>query len=332
MFNADRTKRFWITLPLILGSLAAFTTSSATAQDNKYPSKPIRWIVGFPAGGGSDFMARTIAKAMSEEMGQPIVIDNRPGAGAMIGAEAAARAPADGYTVWSGDMSTLLFNPMFYKKISYKVSDFQPVGLMGTFNFFISTGTASGIESLPAAVDSVKKGTKFSYGSSGAGTPQHLVMEIFKKSAGIDLTHAPYRGVPQVVQDLMGNQIQFGVVDVAFAQTQAKAGKLRPLAATSPVRLPSFPEVPTMKELGYKDVEMYAWQGMLVPTGTPRAIVEQLSANLQKALQRPDIRKAMTEHGLEITPSTSQEFVSHIQQQTKIWSEIIRASDIKLEF
>jgi tripartite-type tricarboxylate transporter receptor subunit TctC len=330
MLNAHRAKSLLISLPFILGALGAVATSPAIAQD-KYPSKPIRWILGYPAGGGTDFLARTVANAMSEQMGQQIIIDNRPGAAAMIGAELAARAPADGYTLWSGDLGTMIFNPMFYKKVSYKVSDFQPVGLVGKFNFLITTGTASGIQTLPALVDSVKKGAKLSYGSSGAGTPQHLVMEMFKKSAGVDITHVPYRGVPPVIQDLIGNQIQLGVIDVAFAETQAKAGKLRPLAAASPVRLPSFPDVPTLKELGYKDVEMYSWQGMLVPKGTPRPIVDQLSANLQKALQRPDVRKALAEAGLEITPSTPQEFGAYVEQQTKSWGEIMRASGIKLE-
>ncbi|MGJ7491486.1 Bug family tripartite tricarboxylate transporter substrate binding protein [Variovorax sp. ZT4R33] len=330
MLSTRRTARYWTALA-IAGSLGFFSISSTSAQD-KYPSKPIRWIVGFPAGGGTDFLARTIANAMSEQMGQPIVIDNRPGASAMIGAELAARAPADGYTVWSGDQATLIFNPMFYKKVAYKLGDFQPVGLMGKFNFVVCTGATSGIESLSSAVDAVKKrNAMFSYGSSGAGTPQHLVMEMFKKSAGIDLTHVPYRGLPPVVQDLIGNQIQFGTIDVASAEAQTKAGKLKPLAVTAPVRLPSFPEVPTMKELGYKDVEMYAWQGMLVPVATPRPIVEQLAANLQKALQRPDVRNALMESGLEVMPSSAQEFGSYIEQQSKSWGEVIRASGIKLE-
>lgn len=333
MLNKRRTSRAWTAAVVLTGSLGLAGTGSSFAQET-YPSKPIRWVVGFPAGGGSDFLARTVATALSEQLGQPIIIDNRPGAAAMIGAELAARAPADGYTIWSGDMSTLIFNPMIYRKVSYKVSDFQPVGLMGRFNLVISTGTTTGIDSIASAVQALKKNpNKFSYGSSGIGTPQHFVMELFKKSTGVDMTHVPYRGMGPMTQDLMAGQIEFGPVDVAFvqAQVQAKAGKLKPLAVASRARVPSLPDVPTMLELGYKGVEIYAWQGLFVPASTPRPIVDQLSSNLQKALQRPDVRKALTEHGLEITPSTSQEFSTYIEQQTTEWGETVRASGIKLD-
>jgi tripartite-type tricarboxylate transporter receptor subunit TctC len=229
-------------------------------------------------------------------------------------------------------MSTLVFNPMVYRKITYKVSDFQPVGLMARFNLVVATSTSTGIESMPAAVEAIKKAPgKFSYGSVGAGTPQHFVMELFKKSAGVELTHVPYRGVPPMVQDLIGGQVQFAPIDAAIAQTHANAGKIRPLAVTSRTRLPAFPQVPTMMELGYKDVEMYAWQGLLVHADTPRPIVEQLSANLLKALQRPEVRKALQENGLDITPSSPQEFGAYIDQQTKSWSGSVRASGVKLD-
>lgn len=331
MLNTPRTTRNWIAIAAIAGTFGFAGTSPASAQD-KYPSKPIHWIVGFPAGGGSDGLARAVANAMSEQMGQPIIVENRPGAGAMIGADLVARAPADGYTIWTGDMSTLVFNPMIYRKVTYKVTDFQPVGLMARFNFVISTGATTGINSIPAAIEAAKKEPgKFSYGSPGVGTPQHFVMELFKKSAGVEMTHVAYRGVGPMVQDLIGGQIQFGPIDLAFAQAQAKAGKLKPLAATSRVRLPGLPDVPTMLELGYKEVEMYAWQGLLVPAATPRPIVDLLASNLQKALQRPDVRKSLGEQGLEIIPSTPQEFGAYIEEQTKTWGETVRASGIKLD-
>jgi tripartite-type tricarboxylate transporter receptor subunit TctC len=331
MFHTARAKRTWPRIAALAAAFAMTGMAPALAQD-KYPAKPIRWVIGFPAGGGTDFLARTVANAMSEQMGQPILIDNRPGASAMIGADIAARAPADGYTLWTGDMSTLVFNPMVYRKISYKVSDFQPVGMMGRFNLVVATSTSTGIDTLAGAVDAVRKGAgKYSYGSVGAGTPHHFVMELFKKSAGVELTHVPYRGVPPMVQDLMGGQVQFAPIDAAIAQTHVKAGKLKPLAVTSRARLPGFPQVPTMLELGYKEVEMYAWQGLLVHADTPRPIVDLLAANLQKALQRADVKKALLDYGLEVTPSTPQEFAAYIDQQTKTWSEIVRASGVKLD-
>lgn len=318
-----------------LAAAAAFTLlvgMPSHAQD-KYPHKPIKWVVGFPPGGGSDFLARTVAHAMSEQMGQPIIIDNRPGASAMIGAVAAARAPADGYTLWTGDMATLVFNPVIYRKVLYKVSDFQPVGLMGRFNMVIATGMGTGIDSMSQAVDAIRKAPgKYSYGSAGGtGTPHHFVMELFKQSAGVDVVHVPYRGLAPVIQDLIGGQIQFAPIDTASAQSFVKAGKLKPLALTSRNRLAAFPDVPTMAELGFKDVELYAWQGLMVHADTPKPIVDALAANLQKALNRPDVRKVLVEYGLEVTPSSPQELGSYIEQQTKFWGEIVRASGIKLD-
>lgn len=331
MSNTLRALRRWFTIAAVATGLGIATGAPVHAQD-KYPSKPIRWVVGFPAGGGSDFLARTVANAMAEQMGQPIVIDNRPGAGAMIGADVAARAPADGYTLWTGDMATLVFNPMIYRKVPYKVSDFQPVGLMGRFNMVVTTGTGTGIDTMAGAVEAMRKEPgKYSYGSVGAGTPHHFVMELFKKSARVDLVHVPYRGLAPVVQDLIGGQVQFAPIDTASAQVHVKAGKLKALAVTSRARLPGFPQTPTMAELGFKDVEMYAWQGLMVHADTPRPIVDQLAVNLQKALQRPDVKKALVDYGLEVTTSSPQEFGSYIEQQTKFWGEIVRASGIKLD-
>lgn len=319
------------TMAAAAAAFAALAAMPGQAQE-KYPSKPIRWVVGFPAGGGSDFLARTVANAMAEQMGQPIIIDNRPGAGAMIGADLASRAPADGYTLWTGDMGTLVFNPMIYRKVPYRVADFQPVGLMGRFNMVVATGMGTGIDTMPQAVDAMRKAPgKYSYGSVGAGTPHHFVMELFKKSAGVDVVHVPYRGLAPVVQDLIGGQVQFAPIDTASAQVHVKGGKLKALALTSRDRLAAFPGVPTMSELGFKDVEMYAWQGLMVHADTPKPIVDTLAVNLQKALNRPEVRKALVEYGLEVTPSSPHELGSYIEQQTRFWGEIVRASGIKLD-
>ena len=314
-----------------LAAAAAIAATPGRARD-QYPSKPIRWVVGFPAGGGSDFLARTVANALSEQMGQPIIIENRPGAGAMIAAGLAARAPADGYTLWTGDMATLVFNPMTYRKVPYKISDFQPVGLMGRFNMVVATGAGTGIDSIAQAIDAMRKSPgKYSYGSVGAGTPHHFVMELFKRSAGLNVVHVPYKGLAPVVQDLIGGQIQFAPIDSASAQAHVQGGKLKALALTSRNRLAAFPGVPTLMQLGLKEVEMYAWQGLLVQADTPKTVVDVLAQNLQRALQRPDVRKSLVEYGLEITPSSPPELASYIEQQTKLWGEIVRASGIRLD-
>jgi len=314
-----------------IAAVAAFAGLPARAQE-KYPSKPVRWIVGFPAGGGSDFLARTVANAMSEQMGQPIVIDNRPGAGAMIGADAAARAPADGYTLWTGDMATLIFNPIVYRKVPYKVSDFQPVGLMARFNLVIATGMGTGINSMREAVELMRRSPgKYSYASVGAGTPHHFVMELFKKSARVDLVHIPYKGLAPAVQDLMGGQVQFAPVDTATAQAHVKGGKLRALALTSRDRLPEFPGVPTLLELGFKDVEMYPWQALMVQADTPKPVVDALSLHLQKALNRPEVRKTLVDYGLEVTPGGPKELGKYLEQQTTFWGDFVRSTGIKLD-
>jgi tripartite-type tricarboxylate transporter receptor subunit TctC len=250
----------------------------------------------------------------------------------MIAADAVARAPADGYTLWTGDLATLIFNPMVYRKVPYKVADFQPIGLLGHFNMVIATGNTTGFDSMAQAIDAMRKAPgKYSYGSVGAGTPHHLVMELFKKSAGIDLLHVPYKGLAPALQDLIGGQVTFAPIDTATAQIQIKGGKLKALALTSRTRLSTLPQVPTMIELGFKDVEMYAWQGLMVHADTPRPIVDLLAANLQKALSRPDVRNTLIDYGLEVTPSSPQELAATIGKEISFWSGIVRAAGIKLE-
>ena len=312
-------------------SLAGLVIKPSAAQGT-YPNKPIRWIVGFPVGGGSDFLARTVAHAMSEQMGQPIIVENRPGAGATIGASTAARAAPDGYTLWSGDLASLVFNPMIYNKVPYKVSDFQPVGMMARFNMVIATGLNTGIDTMPQAVDAIRKAPgKLSYGSVGAGTPHHFAMELLKKAANLDIVHVPYRGLAPVVQDLIGGQIQFAPIDTAGVLPLVNAGKLKPLALMSKNRLPAFPNVPTLAELGFQDVEMYPWQGLLVHTDTPKAVVDVLAANLVKVLNRPDVRKSLVDFGLEVTPSPAQAFGAYIAEQTKFWASIVQSSGVKID-
>ncbi len=310
---------------------AALAPVSAQAQSD-YPNRALRWIVGFPAGGGSDFLARTVAKALSEELGQPIVIENRPGAGAMVGAQTAARAPADGYTLWSGDMATLVFNPKLHKEIPYSVSDFRPVGQMARFNLVLVAAADAPFSTLPEAVEIIKQNPgKFSYASVGAGTNHHVVMELFKEAAGIDVLHVPYKGLAPSVQAILGGHVELAPIDSATAPPYIKSGQVKPLAVTSSKRLPELPDVPTMKELGYEDVEMYAWQGVFVPAATPQPIVDKLAVGLEKALARDEVRQAVRDYGGELTYSGPEEFQQYLAQQIEFWGQVIDKANITLD-
>lgn len=316
-------------LALVAGTFGAL--SPAYAQDN-YPNRAIRWIVGFPAGGGSDFLARTVGGALAEELGQSVVIENRPGAGAMIGAQTAARAPADGYTVWSGDMATLVFNPKLYKEVPYKVSDFKPVGQMARFNMVIAAALNTPFSTLPEAVAAIKENPgKYSYASVGAGTNHHIVMELFKHSAGLNILHVPYKGMAPAVQAILGGQVDLAPIDSGTARVYADDKRIKPLAVASAQRLADFPDVPTMHELGYKDVEMYVWQGLFVPAATPQPVVDVLTNALEKALGHEKVRKALLEQGGEIAYERPEKFEKYIGEEIEFWGKVMDDANVKIE-
>lgn len=328
-FNPSRRAALVVALSVAAGAFSAF--SPVYAQED-YPNRAIRWIVGFPAGGGSDFLARTVGSALSEELGQPVVIENRPGAGAMIGAQTAARAAPDGYTVWSGDMATLVFNPKLYQEVPYKVSDFTPVGQMARFNMVITAALKAPFSTMQEAVEAIRKNPgKYSYASVGAGTNHHIVMELFKHSAGLDILHVPYKGMAPAVQAILGGQVDLAPIDSGTARVYVKDKMVVPLAVASDKRLPAFPGVPTMHELGYKDVEMYAWQGLFVPAGTPQPVVDRLAKGLEKALGYEKVRKALLEQGAEITYDGPEKFKTYINEQIAFWNKVIDDANVKIE-
>jgi tripartite-type tricarboxylate transporter receptor subunit TctC len=302
----------------------------ATAQN--WPAKPIKWIVAYPAGGGSDFLARQLAPQLGKQLGQTIIIDNRPGAGGSIGTDAAAKSPADGYTLLTGDNGAMVFNSAMYKKLAYSPGDFTPVGFMARFPLILTVNPASGFTSAAQWLAEVKtKPGFYSYASPGIGSPHHLAMELIKERTHSFIVHVPYRGTAFAVQDVMAGIVPMAILDTAAGLPQIRSGKLRALAVLSKKRLPSLPDVPTFEEIGLKDVDVAAWQGLFVPKGTPEPIVARLTAEMNKAITTPDVRARLEDFGLEVAPSDGPALTKFIQQETTAWHALIRERKLAAE-
>ncbi|SFB79526.1 Tripartite-type tricarboxylate transporter, receptor component TctC [Polaromonas sp. OV174] len=320
-------------LQAALGSAAAITLASSPALAQKaYPNKPLRWVIAYPAGGGQDFLARNLAVQMGKQLGQSIVIDNRPGAAGIIGTDVAAKSPADGYTLVTGDNGAMVLNTALYKKLPYSPDDFTPLGFMAGFPLILVVNPNSPFTSARQWLDEVKKKPGvYSYASPGAGSPHHLAMELIKERSGSFIVHVPYRGTAMAIQDVISGQLPMMVVDTAGGLAQIRAGKVRALAVLSPKRIASLPDVPTLAESGLSKFEAVAWQGLYVPKGTPADIVERLSAEMQKAIVVPELKARLEEFGLEVTPSDGPHLARFVQNETKFWHKLIRERQLSLD-
>ena len=309
------------------------TAATVTAQTQNFPNRPVKWVVGYPAGGGTDFLARSIAAQMSVQMGQQVVIDNKPGAGAIIGADLTAKSPGDGYTVFTADNGVLVYNPALYKKLPYDpIKDFAPIGLMARAPLLIVAAPNADIKNARELLDALKKSPgKLSYASPGNGSPHHLAMELFKSRSGLFLVHVPYRGAAPAVQDVMGGQVPLMMIDTSSGMPHIKAGKLVPLAILSAKRIAQLPDVPTMVELGYKDVEAYAWQGLVVPASTPKDVQLKLNTEMQAALNNPAVRKKLFDAAWDPVPSDAGMMAAYTAAETQVWHKLIKDRGISLE-
>lgn len=318
-----------LAFPLVAATAGLAQAQTATA----YPFKPIRWVVPYPAGGGSDFLARTIGQTLSTQIGQSVVIDNKPGGNTALGAVDVARSPADGYTVLSADNGTLVFNPALYKSLSYSATkDLAPVTLMGRFPMILVVNPAQGITSVQDFVAKAKaKPGAFSYGSAGAGSPHHLAMELLKVEAGLFMVHVPYRGAAPSLADLAGGQVQAVMVDLAAGAGFIKSGKLKPLAVAHSSRLPQLPDVPTFAELGYKNVEAAALVGMVVPSATPPEVIAALNKQVVAAIKDPAVNKRMVDFGVEPVGNTPAQYAELLRKETTRWHKLIRDLKITLD-
>lgn len=321
-------------IPSMLRSAAAALACSATlAVAQGFPNQPIKWVVPYPPGGGSDVVARMVGAAMATALGQPVVIDNRPGAATLIGAEAVARAKPDGYTMGTADSGTLAFNPSMYAKLPYDpASDFAFIGGLARFPLVLAVKPSLPVKNIAELIDFAGKNPdKLNYGTPGAGSPHHLAMELFRQRSRMPVTHVPYKGMAPAVQDILGGQIDLMFVDLATGLQHINAGKLRAIAVASPTRLGVLPDVPTIAESAVPGFEAYAWQAVVAPAGTPPAIVSRLNSDLVTALNSAEIRKKLADMGVEPTPTTPAQIADFAQAERGRWSAVIKTAGIKLE-
>ena len=323
-------KKSWLATALVALGASVFAAGAAAQP---YPNKPVRWVVGYPAGGGTDFLARTAGAQLSQQLGQPVLVDNRPGAGAIIASEHVARAPADGYTVFSADNGVLVYNPALYKKLPYDPEkDFALLGMMGRSALVITAGPNAGFADAKALLAELKRSPgKYSIGTPGNGSPHHLALELFQREAGVSLLHVPYKGGAPAMQDLMAGQVPLIVLDLPSGVSAVKAGKITPLIALSAERMPQLPNVPTAKELGYAGVEAYAWQGLVAPAATPKDVQARLGAELQKAVSDAGVRQKLFDAGWDATPADAAAMTRYTEAERKKWHALIKARDIKLD-
>ncbi|MCR8960684.1 MULTISPECIES: Bug family tripartite tricarboxylate transporter substrate binding protein [unclassified Variovorax] len=314
-----------------LAALSLLAAAGVSAQS--FPAKPIRWLVPYAAGGGSDFLARTVAQTLSTQVGQPVLVDNKPGGNTALAAAETARAPADGYTVLSADNGTLVFNPALYKSLSYSpTKDLAPVTLMGKFPMILVVGANSGIATAKDFIAKAKaKPGDVSYASAGAGSPHHLAMELLKVEAGLFMVHVPYRGAAPALADVVGGQLPAMMVDLAAGAGFIKGGKVRALAVANPTRLPQLPDVPTFAELGYKNVEAAALVGVVVPSATPPEVVNTLNRQLVAAINEPSVRTRMVDFGVEPVANTPAQYAALLKSETARWHKLIRDLKITLD-
>jgi tripartite-type tricarboxylate transporter receptor subunit TctC len=304
---------------------------NATASDH-YPSKPIKWVVPFPPGGAMDVMARTLGEKLAQSMKQPVVVENRPGAGGAIGSGIVAKSDPDGYTMMIVSIGHAV-NPSLYSKLSYDATrDFEPVSLVGIVpNILVVNPSvkASNVKEL-IALAKAEPG-KLTYASAGNGTTVHLAAELFNSMAGVDVLHVPYKGSAPAVTDLMGGQVNMMFDSVSSAKPYVESGKLKALAVTTGKRSSVFPNVPTIAESGIPGYELSGWYAVFVPAKTPKPIVDRLNGELIKALKQNDVRARFTQIGAEPVGSSPQELANTLKTETVRWSKVVRERNIKAD-
>lgn len=319
-------------LSRIAGLLIAATCLSASAQD-AYPKGPIHWIVPNPAGGGVDASVRTLAQVLSPSLGQPLVIENRPGAATMIGATAVAHGKADGHLWLTGDTATFATNPHLYKKMMYDpFKDFSYVSMTGRFHMVLVAKKSFPANTVEELIQYAKANPgKVNYATPGTGLPHHLAMELFMQQTGINMHHIPYKGAPNALQDMISGEIDVMFVDSVSGASFIKDGRVKAYAIASAKRFEGQPDIPTFAEIGIKNFEAYAWQGVVVPAGTPAPVIKRMNQELVKALSTPALRKRMIEIGLEPLSSTPEEFVAYARSESERWGKLITAKGLRVD-
>lgn len=313
-------------------AFAAASLLVTAVHAEAWPTKPIRLIVPFPAGGGTDIIARELANKLTTS-GYNFVIDNKPGSGGNLGVDAAAKATPDGYTLVLGQTSNLAINPTLYPKLPYDpIKDLTPVSLVASSPLVIVAGSSTPYKTLGDVVKAAKEAPGFiNYASSGNGTVSHLAGESFQKTAGIKLTHIPYKGASQGATDVIGGQVQLYISTVPTLMGHIKSGKMRPLAVTSLQRVQDLPQVPTVAESGFSGFESITWFGILGPANLPKEVVTKLNADINKALKEPDLRHKLIAQGADVSGSSAEQFSKLIRDDIVRWGRLVKDSGAKID-
>ncbi len=316
---------------LLLALAASALATGASAQ--AWPTKPIRIVVPFPPGGGTDSIARETSQKVAAATGWTFVIDNKPGVGGNLGVDAVAKSPADGYTLVLGQTSNLAISPTLYAKVPYDPQkDLAPVLLIANAPLVMVAGMGTPYKTLADVVNAAKaKPGAINFASPGNGTVAHLTSEMFQKAAGIKTQHVPYKGAAASMTDLIGGNVDLYMSSVPTLIGQIKQGKLRALAITSAKRSDDLPDVPTINESGYKGFDAVSWFGLLAPAGTPKDVVARLNAEFNKALQSPELRKKLGDEGADVAGGTPEQFAALIKDEIPRWGKVVKESGARVD-
>jgi tripartite-type tricarboxylate transporter receptor subunit TctC len=323
--NTDRGLRNGKSLTIAFAA-AVLCGCSAAAQAQAYPEKPIHLVVPSPPGGGTDTLSRLLGTKLAELSQWQVVAENRPGAGGNLGLDVAAKAAPDGYTIVMGESSNLAINPYLYKKLPLDpAKDVAPVALIGTVPLVLVVPSTAPLESLASLVAAARK-KQLVFASSGNGTVGHLVGETWKRAAGVDLLHVPYKGAGPVMTDLLGGRVDLHFASLPAALPFVKSGQLRALAVTSQRRVPLLPDVPTLIESGYPDFDYYVFYGVMVPAGTSKLVIARLNAEIDRAIQTPDVRARLGELGVDVRAGSPEQFGTFLSSERAKWARAVEGS------
>lgn len=327
-----KLKRICKTLCTVVYVASAFAAGHSQAQQ-AYPTKPIRMICPFPPGGTTDVVARLVAQKLTEAWGQQVVVDNRPGAGGIIGTEIVAKAAPDGYTVLLGSITTHAVNPALYKKLNFDpVKDFAPVSLVVSSPQLLAVHPSVAAKSVKELIALAKaKPGQLNYASAGTGTSPHLTFELFKSMAGIDVVHVPYKGTGPAITDLIGGQVQMMITGVVALMPHVKSGKLRGLGVTSAKRVAALPDLSTIIESGIPGFDVSSWFGVFLPGGTPKPIIAKMNAEIRKILEVPEVRQRLIGQGADPASNTPEEFAAYVKAEMARWGKVVRDTGAKAD-
>lgn len=317
----------------LCGALLVVASLAPALAQQSYPTKPMRLVCPFPPGGTTDLVARLIAMKLTEAWGQQVVVDNRPGAGGVIGTEMVAKAVPDGYTILLGSITTHAVNPALYKSLDFDaVKDFAPVSLVVSSPQLLAVHPAVAAKSVKELIALAKaKPGQLNYGSAGTGTSPHLTFELFKRMASIDVVHVPYKGTGPAITDLVGGQVQTMITGVVALMPHVKSGKLRALGVTSAKRVAALPDVPTVAESGVPGFDVSSWFGVFLPAHTPGPIVMKMNAEIRRTLEQPSVRQRLIDQGADPSSNTPEEFAAYVKTEMARWGEVVRSTGARAD-